>query len=178
MKLSQTAVVAAVAVVVLVVALKLRADKPAASPPAVAEEAAPARPAPEPAAPVVNQPPPAAPAPPPVTARKPAGPPAMSEARLMDRLHELGSSDPEQSLALAREGNRRFKDSRDAPERASIIVKSLSSLGRHDEARTEALKMERDYPSSGFTQDVHRHMFVNPPTHPAERGYGKKYELE
>jgi hypothetical protein len=96
----------------------------------------------------------------------------------MDKLHALGSSDPVQSLQLARDGNRRFKHSADAPERASLIVKSLSSLGRHDEARLEALKMEQLYPSSDWTSDVHKHMFVNPPNHGAERGHGKTYELE
>jgi TolA-binding protein len=96
----------------------------------------------------------------------------------MARLSDLGSAKPAESIALAREGNRRFKDSASAPERASIIVKSLSSLGRHDEAREEARKMERDYPNSSFTQDVHHHMFSNPPTHPTERGFGKKLELE
>ena len=38
--------------------------------------------------------------------------------------------------------------------------------------------MEEEYPDSDWTRDVHRHMFVNPPTHPTERGYGKEYELE
>ena len=33
-----------------------------------------------------------------------------------------------------------------------------------------------DYPTSEWAQDVHRHLFVNPPTHPLERGYGKTLE--
>jgi len=96
----------------------------------------------------------------------------------MERLHQLGPSDPSASLELAREGNRRFPSSPDAPERASIIVRSLSSLGRHPEARIEALEMERRYPDTEWTRDVHRHMFLNPPDHPAERGHGKTLELE
>jgi hypothetical protein len=101
---------------------------------------------------------------------------ALTEVEIMERLHALGASQPVESLTLAREGNRRFKSSADAPERASIIVKSLSSLGRHDEARAEGLKMEKDYPNSDWTHDVHHHMFVNPPTHPTERGFGKTHE--
>jgi hypothetical protein len=173
MKSSRTVVlVAAAVVVVALVAFKLRAGKRAREPASlsVAEQ-----PAPPPVTQPASAPPPS---PPPPAPRKAPALPLLSEARIMERLHQLGSSDPEQSLALAREGNRRFKDSRDVPERSSIIVRSLSSLGRHDEARAEALKMERDYPTSAYTQDVHRHMFVNPGTHPAERGYGKKYELE
>ena len=118
----------------------------------------------------------------PANARTPPRPapraPALTEPEIMQRLGALGAAQPAESLALAREGNRRFKDSASAPERASIIVKSLSSLGRHDEAREEARKMERDYPDSDFTHDVHHHMFSNPPTHPTERGYGKKLEIE
>jgi hypothetical protein len=127
---------------------------------------------------------PAAPAAPTVAATPlpaptaPPRPPAPSEAAIMDKLHALGSSDPVQSLQLAREGNRRFKHTADAPERASLIVKALSSLGRHDEARLEALKMEQDYPHSDWTSDVHRHMFINPPNDPAERGHGKTHEIE
>lgn len=34
------------------------------------------------------------------------------------------------------------------------------------------------YPTSDWAQDVHRHLFVNPPNSPAERGYGKTLELE
>ena len=96
----------------------------------------------------------------------------------MAKLRELGASNPVLTLKLAREGNQRFKHSIDAPERASDIVRALLNLDRREEARAEALKMEEEYPGSDWTSDVHRHMFVNPPTHPTERGYGKKYELE
>jgi hypothetical protein len=101
-----------------------------------------------------------------------------TEAEIMAQLRELSGSNPALTLELAREGNRRFKHSSDAPERASDIVKALLNIDRREEARTEALKMEEEYPGSSWTADVHRHMFVNPPTHPTERGYGKKYELE
>jgi hypothetical protein len=103
---------------------------------------------------------------------------ALTESEIMAKISELGSSDPAQTLKLAREGNHRFRHTADAPERASHIVRALLNLDRRAEARAEALKMEQEYPGSRWTDDVHRHMFVNPPTHPAERGYGKTEELE
>lgn len=96
----------------------------------------------------------------------------------MAKIDELASSDPAQTLKLARDGNRRFRHSAAAPQRASHIVRALLNLDRREEAREEALKMEKEYPGSPWTDDVHRHMFVNPPTHPTERGYGKTKELE
>lgn len=102
----------------------------------------------------------------------------LTEADIMAKINELGSSDPAQTLKLARDGNRRFRQSADAPQRASHIVRALLNLDRREEARAEALKMEKEYPGSPWTDDVHRHMFVNPPTHPTERGYGKTKELE
>jgi hypothetical protein len=101
-----------------------------------------------------------------------------TEVEIMTKLRELGGSNPALTLELARQGNQRFKHGADAPERASDIVKALLNMDRREQARTEALKMEAEYPGSSWTDDVHRHMFVNPPTHPTERGYGKKYELE
>lgn len=102
----------------------------------------------------------------------------LTEAEIMAKIDELASSDPAQTLKLARDGNRRFRHSADAPQRASHIVRALLNLDRREEAREEALKMEKEYPGSTWTDDVHRHMFVNPPTHPTERGYGKTKELE
>jgi hypothetical protein len=96
----------------------------------------------------------------------------------MARLRDLAGSNPELSLRLAREGNHRFGDSADAAERDWFIVRSLMDLGHPDEARTEARVLLDRYPTSSWAQDVHRHMFVNPPSHPLERGYGKKLELE
>jgi hypothetical protein len=101
----------------------------------------------------------------------------LDEASLMARIHELGSSDPELSLLLAREGNERCPDSPDAVKRMWVIVKALSELGRSEEARREALIMVQKYPNNDLTGDVQRHVLSNPPTHPSERGYGKKYEL-
>ena len=96
----------------------------------------------------------------------------------MDELRDLAASDPERSLRIAREGNRRFPKTADEPERWSYIVKSLMRLGRSDEARAEARVLLDNYPETEWAQDVQRHLFVNPPTHPEERGYGKSRELD
>jgi hypothetical protein len=96
----------------------------------------------------------------------------------MARLRELGSSNPELTLRLSREGNERFRRSADAVERSWFVVKSLSDLGRQDEARAAGRDLLRDYPGTPWAEDAYRHLFVNPPTDPAERGYGKQLELE
>lgn len=104
-------------------------------------------------------------------------PVALDESSLMARLRELRSENPELTLALAREAQRRFQNSPDAAEQAWFVVKSLSDLGRHEEARLEGRKLVKDYPGTRWAEDVHRHLFVNPATHPAERGYGKDLDL-
>lgn len=111
--------------------------------------------------------------------REPAVPVASSaattldEASLMAKLHDLGQRDPEQSIRLGREGNQRFPNGTGASERAWIVCKSLSSLGRSDEAHAEATKMVKDYPGTSWTLDVIKHVLIHPGTHPAQRGYGK-----
>lgn len=102
----------------------------------------------------------------------------LDEPALMDTLRELRGSNPALTLQLARDGNQRFKNSADAAERAWFIVKALSDLGRHDEARLEGRKLVDEYRQTRWAEDVHRHLFVNPPTHPFERGYGKVLESE
>lgn len=108
----------------------------------------------------------------------PATPTPLDERSLMSTLRELRGSDPERTLALARDGNRRFPDSPDVAERSWVIVKSLSDLGRHDEARAEGRILLERFRDTRWAEDVYRHLFVNPPTHPFERGYGKDLELE
>jgi len=103
---------------------------------------------------------------------------ALDEGSLMARLRELRGSNPELTLALAREARARFKNSPDAAEQAWFVVKSLTDLGRHDEARLEGRKLVKAYPGTRWAEDVYRHLFVNPATHPAERGYGKDLDLQ
>lgn len=102
----------------------------------------------------------------------------LDEAQLMATLRDLGGSDPELTLRLAREGNARFRDDADRAERSWFIVKSLSDLGRHDEARVEGRALVEKYRDTRWGEDVYRHLFVNPPTHPLERGYGKVLESD
>ena len=96
----------------------------------------------------------------------------------MTKLRDLSGTNPALSLKLARDGNREFANGSEEAERRWYVVRSLIDLGRRDEARAEARMLIDKYPTSEWAQDVHRHLFVNPPTDPAERGYGKTLELE
>jgi hypothetical protein len=96
----------------------------------------------------------------------------------METLRALSGTNPALSLSLARRGNQDFKDGPEEPERRWFVVRALMDLGRRDEARAEARQLIDKYPTSEWAQDVHRHLFVNPPTDPSERGYGKTLELE
>ena len=118
--------------------------------------------------------PPVAPAPPPVASSPPRPVaargderPTLSEPALMAALREIGGTAPERSIALARDGQRRFSGSGDAPERAFIIVQSLVNLRRFHEARDEAREMVRKYPDNQFALDAQRHLLVYPLDQPS-----------
>ena len=96
----------------------------------------------------------------------------------MNELHHLLRVSPGRALELARSGEQRFGESAEAAERSWIIVKSLSELGQHEAARTEGKKLFERYPDTRWGRDAHRHLFVNPPTHPSERGFGKTLESD
>lgn len=131
---------------------------------------APAEPPPEAIAPPVAPaaPPPALAPPPPrrVPAAAAHDVAALDEARLMSRLRSIAASDPAQAIALAREGNRRWPHSADAPERTSILVHALAAAGRSAEARGEAERMVNQAPDSPWVREVeqftgaHRHRNV------------------
>jgi hypothetical protein len=89
-------------------------------------------------------------------ASSPMVPALLEEAALMTELRGAKDSDLELSLSLARDGNRRFPESVDAPERASIIVHALSTLGRTSESRGEAEEMVNRYPDSDWVREVER----------------------
>jgi hypothetical protein len=141
------------------------APVPAATPPLGA--------APPPAPPPPASPPPAASHPPgpdqsPSThaAPPPAGSEAakpLSESVLMARLRSVAGSDYPLAVDLARAGNRRFPDSPDAPERASILIHALAAQGMAKEARGEAEYAVNHYPDSQWVRDIegftgaHRH---------------------
>jgi hypothetical protein len=95
-----------------------------------------------------------------VQAPQPA--PGLAEPALMSKLRDVADSAPLVALALAREGNQRFPDSPDAPERAWWVCKSLVNLTDFDEARVEARAMVLRYPGTPFTLDIERHLLINP----------------
>jgi hypothetical protein len=135
---------------------------------------------PAPSPPVAAAPPPEPPAPPPAAPHPPGPdqspsthappPPAGSEATkplsesvLMARLRQVAGSDYPLAVDLARAGNRRFPDSPDAPERASILIHALAAQGMAKEARGEAEYAVNHYPDSQWVRDIegftgaHRH---------------------
>lgn len=138
------------------------------------EEPAPAA---APVAPVAAEPPRASPPPashPPGPDQSPsttaAPPPAgleaarpLNESVLMARLRSVAGNNFPLAVELARAGNRRFPDSPDAPERASILVHALAAQGMSKEARGEAEYAVNHYPDSSWVQEIegftgaHRH---------------------
>jgi hypothetical protein len=93
----------------------------------------------------------------------PAVPATLDEGALMTELRSIQDSDPELALALARDGNQRFPDSDQAPERAASMVHSLTALGRASEGRAVAEDMVNRYPDSIWVRQIeqytgaHRH---------------------
>jgi len=142
-----------------------RCDEP--KPRETVQESAPApstTPSAAPAVPKLRPPAPAAPtvaAPP-----SPARPAALSEAHLMVQLRNMKESKPAAAVELARDGNKRFPDSADAPERTSILIHALASQGASSEARGEAENMVNHYPDSEWVREIeqftgaHRHRNV------------------
>jgi hypothetical protein len=81
----------------------------------------------------------------------------------MAQLRSLADAGRPPAIELAREGNRRFPDSPDAPERTSILIHSLSREGHAAEARSAAEDMVNHYADSSWVREVelftgaHRH---------------------
>lgn len=84
----------------------------------------------------------------------------------MTRLRAAAASDTPYAIDLAHEGNSRFPDSADAPERNSILIHALARLGRASEARREAEEMVNRVPDSPWVREIeqfagaHRHRNV------------------
>jgi len=157
-----------VAGVALGAAAFLRAKPaPVAPPPEEQAPAAPVAVAPPPApSPAPPHPPgpdrsPSTTAPPPPVGSEAAAP--LKESVLMARLRSVAGSNFPLAVELARAGNRRFPDSPDAPERASILVHALAAQGMAKEARGEAEYAVNHYPDSSWVQEIegftgaHRH---------------------
>jgi hypothetical protein len=92
----------------------------------------------------------------------PSRPPALAiaagldEAQLMAKLRSLKEDNPAAVIELAREGNKRFPDSTDAPERTSILIHALVITGASSEARGEAENMVNHYPDSEWVREIER----------------------
>jgi hypothetical protein len=74
----------------------------------------------------------------------------------MAELRAFKDTDSEFAIARAREGNQRFPDSVNAPERSSILIHALAAAGRASEARGEAESMVNRYPDSAWVREVER----------------------
>ena len=138
---------------------------PPPAPPTPPAQPAPPAPAPGPVAAAQNTPPPA----PPPSASAEAAVARMNEAVLMARLREVAQTDSAQAIELARAGNKKFPDSPDAPERASILIHALVTQNQLSEGRAEAEYMVNHYPDSKWVRDIegftgahrHRNLRVN-----------------
>jgi type IV secretory pathway VirB10-like protein len=148
-------IVGGVAVVALVTAAR-RCDQPTREP--VQENvAASSAPAPLPV-PAAKPRPPALVPPTPAAAPAPSSAPAaaLGEAQLMARLRTIKDSNAAAAIELARDGNRRFPDSADAPERHSILIHALANAEQRSEARGEAEQMVNHYPDSEWVREIER----------------------
>lgn len=113
---------------------------------------------------------------PPATIPRVAGPSdsrsgvGFDEKSLMRQLRRARREDPALAITLAREGNRRFPGSSEAPERASILIHVLAEQGLSSEARGEAEDMVSRCPDSAWVREVeqftgarrHRNLRVGP----------------
>jgi hypothetical protein len=97
-----------------------------------------------------------------VTVTPPSAPKTLDEPAIMSTLRQLGDSEPQRSLELARDGNTRFSGSPDAAEREWYVCKSLVNLQNFYDARDEARRMVTEYPDTPWTLDVQRHLLTNP----------------
>jgi hypothetical protein len=154
--------------IAVIVGVKMAGSPPKTTePPAAAEPHQQVRPAPV-VAPTPPRPalldaslPPTVPA----AAKKPAPakPKLLSENELMERLRKAQDTDDYVvSYDLAREGLRRFPDSRNAPEMAAMVVKSLARQGKASEARAEAEVMVNKYAGTEWAREVERHTGAHP----------------
>jgi len=103
---------------------------------------------------------PARPAPKKAVAAKPE---LLTESELLEKLRKAQDTDDYTlSYALAREGQRRFPDSSNAPEIAAMVVKSLARQGKVSEARAEAEEMVNKYAGTHWAREVERHTGAHP----------------
>lgn len=87
---------------------------------------------------------------------------AQSDPVAMKALQDLLDKDKEAALAEARAGLARDPNGPDAAERTWVVVKSLTGLGRLEEARREAEVMVPKYRGTWWANDVERHVLAHP----------------
>ena len=85
-----------------------------------------------------------------------------NEPELMTQLRQLVDSAPARTIELAREGQKRFPQSPDVPERAWMIARALVRLGRFEEACDEARWLMRRHPENVWAIDAMRHLLLHP----------------
>jgi hypothetical protein len=85
-----------------------------------------------------------------------------NEEDLVRALASTWNDDPERTLVLAAEGERRFGDGPHAVERRLYEIKALVKLGRIGSARTKAERFLALYPPGPMTEDVERLTGVHP----------------
>jgi hypothetical protein len=93
----------------------------------------------------------------------PLKPKPLTQSELLQKLRKAQDTDDYMlSYELAREGQRRFPDSPDAPEIAAMVVKSLARMGKISEARAEAETMVNKYAGTHWAREVERHTGAHP----------------
>jgi hypothetical protein len=80
----------------------------------------------------------------------------------MERLRAVKDSNPKLAIDLAREGNARFPDGVDAPERASILVHALARDGQPSLARGEAETLVERYPDTPWAEEIEQFTGAHP----------------
>lgn len=71
-------------------------------------------------------------------------------------------ADPAAALRLAREGEARFPEGPEAPERKWYEARALVELQRIEEAVQVARTLVERYPEAEWTADVKRHLLSHP----------------
>lgn len=85
------------------------------------------------------------------------------EMREVARAEQLLESTPAESLALVRDGQRRFRSGYFDQERRYLEVMALVKLGRQAEARAQAWSLFQDYPRGPYRQRIEAALGSAPP---------------
>ena len=83
-------------------------------------------------------------------APRPSLDPLEEETRLIQQAHAQLEAHPDRALALASSHARRFPEGQLAAERELVAIDALARLGRLDQARARAARLDERYPSSPY----------------------------